>query len=235
MNKREEVLKKVDVKENFEKINKDILQICKKSNRNFEDIKLIAVTKYVSDERVEQAQKVGLTNFAENRSVNYLERKAKFPNQIWHLIGSLQTRKVKDVIDKVDYFHALDRQSLAQEINKRAEKVIKCFVQVNVSGEESKHGLKVEEVVDFIKSLEKYPKIKVVGLMTMAPFVDDEETIRNCFKKLKELQDDIKNLELIYAPCEFLSMGMSNDYKIAIEEGATHIRIGTALVGAELK
>ena len=225
----------MNVKNNLEKINNDIKNICQKSGRNFEDITLIAVTKYVGDERVKEAQEAGVHDFAENRAVNYIERKEKFLEATWHLIGSLQTRKVRDAINKVDYFHALDRESLAVEIEKRAEHVINCFVQVNTSGEESKHGLIPEAVLEFVKGLEKYPKIRVVGLMTMAPFVEDEATLRSCFRKLRELRDEIKGLCLEYAPCKFLSMGMSNDYEIAIEEGATHIRIGTALVGNELK
>ena len=225
----------MNVKSNLEKINNDIKNICQKSGRNFEDITLIAVTKYVGDERVKEAQEAGVHDFAENRAVNYIERKEKFLEATWHLIGSLQTRKVRDAINKVDYFHALDRESLAVEIEKRAEHVINCFVQVSTSGEESKHGLTPEAVLEFIKGLEKYPKIRVVGLMTMAPFVEDEATLRSCFRKLRELRDEIKGLCLEYAPCKFLSMGMSNDYEIAIEEGATHIRIGTALVGNELK
>ena len=225
----------MNVRENFEKITKEIVETCEKVGRNVEEVNLVAVTKYVSDARVEEAIEAGITDFAENRPQNYVERKDKYSNKTWHLIGSLQTRKVRDVINKVDYFHALDRDSLAKEIEKRAEKEIKCFVQVNVSGEESKHGLTSEEAIDFIKSLEQYSKIKVVGLMTMAPFVEDEEILRNCFRKLRKLRDEVKALELPYAPCEFLSMGMSNDYKIAIEEGATHIRVGTALVGCELK
>lgn len=225
----------MNVKNNLEKINNDIKNICQKSGRNFEDITLIAVTKYVGDERVKEAQVAGVHDFAENRAVNYIERKEKFPEATWHLIGSLQTRKVRDAINKVDYFHALDRESLAVEIEKRAEHVINCFVQVNTSGEESKHGLTPEAVLEFVKGLEKYPKIRVVGFMTMAPFVEDEAILRSCFRKLRELRDEIKGLCLEYAPCEFLSMGMSNDYEIAIEEGATHIRIGTALVRNELK
>ena len=225
----------MNVKSNLEKINNDIKNICQKSGRNFEDITLIAVTKYVGDERVKEAQEAGVHDFAENRAVNYIERKEKFLEATWHLIGSLQTRKVRDAINKVDYFHALDRESLAVEIEKRAEHVINCFVQVNTSGEESKHGLTPEAVLEFVKGLEKYPKIRVVGLMTMAPFLEDEATLRSCFRKLRELRDEIKGLCLEYAPCKFLSMGMSNDYEIAIEEGATHIRIGTALVGNELK
>lgn len=225
----------MNVKNNLEKINNDIKNICQKSGRNFEDITLIAVTKYVGDERVKEAQEAGVHDFAENRAVNYIERKEKFLEATWHLIGSLQTRKVRDAINKVDYFHALDRESLAVEIEKRAEHVINCFVQVNTSGEESKHGLIPEAVLEFVKGLEKHPKIRVVGLMTMAPFLEDEATLRSCFRKLRELRDEIKGLCLEYAPCKFLSMGMSNDYEIAIEEGATHIRIGTALVGNELK
>lgn len=225
----------MNVKNNLEKINNDIKNICQKSGRNFEDITLIAVTKYVGDERVKEAQEAGVHDFAENRAVNYIERKEKFLEATWHLIGSLQTRKVRDAINKVDYFHALDRESLAVEIEKRAEHVINCFVQVNTSGEESKHGLIPEAVLEFVKGLEKYPKIRVVGLMTMAPFLEDEATLRSCFRKLRELRDEIKGLCLEYAPCKFLSMGMSNDYEIAIEEGATHIRIGTVLVGNELK
>ncbi|WP_455486232.1 YggS family pyridoxal phosphate-dependent enzyme [Gemella sp.] len=225
----------MNVRENFETITKEIVETCEKVGRNVEEVNLVAVTKYVGDARVEEAIEAGITDFAENRSQNYVERKNKYSNKTWHLIGSLQTRKVRDVINDVDYFHALDRDSLAKEIEKRAEKEIKCFVQVNVSGEESKHGLTPEQTIDFIKSLEQYSKIKVVGLMTMAPFVEDEEILRNCFRKLRELRDEVKGLDLSYAPCEFLSMGMSNDYKIAIEEGATHIRVGTALVGCELK
>ena len=225
----------MNVRENFETITREISETCKKVGRNADEVKLIAVTKYVTDARVEEAIEAGITDFAENRPQNYVERKGKYSNKSWHLIGSLQTRKVRDVINEVDYFHALDRDSLAKEIEKRADKEIKCFVQVNVSGEESKHGLTSEEAINFIKLLEHYSKIKVVGLMTMAPFVEDEEILRNCFRRLRQLRDEVKGLNLAYAPCEFLSMGMSNDYKIAIEEGATHIRVGTALVGCELK
>ena len=225
----------MNVRESFEIITRAIAEACEKVGRNTDEVNLIAVTKYVTDARVDEAIEAGITDFAENRPQNYVERKNNYSNKTWHLIGSLQTRKVRDVINEVDYFHALDRDSLAREIEKRADKEIKCFVQVNVSGEESKHGLTSEEVIDFIKSLEQYSKIKVVGLMTMAPFVEDEDVLRNCFRKLRKLRDIVKGLNLSYAPCEFLSMCMSNDYKIAIEEGATHIRVGTALVGCELK
>lgn len=225
----------MNVKENFENINKEIEEVCNKVGRKSNEVKVIAVTKYVTDKRVNEALEAGITDFAENRPQNYVLRKENYPSGTWHLIGSLQTRKVRDVINEVDFFHALDRDSLAKEIEKRAEKEVKCFVQVKTSDEESKHGLSPEETIEFVKSLDKYSKIKVVGLMTMAPFVEDEDVLRSCFVKLRELRYEVQKLNLPYAPCEFLSMGMSNDYKIAIEEGATHVRVGTALVGNELK
>jgi len=176
----------------------------------------------------------GVTNLGENREEGLLaKREVLMDEPVWHFIGSLQTRKVKSIIDHVDYIHSLDRLSLAKEINKRAVKKIKCFVQVNVSQEESKHGIAVEDTIDFIKSLEVLPNIEIVGLMTMAPFTDEEELLRNCFRNLKKLQTEVQKLALSNAPCHELSMGMSNDYSIAIEEGATMIRIGTALVGSE--
>jgi pyridoxal phosphate enzyme (YggS family) len=123
---------------------------------------------------------------------------------------------------------------LAKEINKRANKRIKCLVQVNVSGEESKHGLAPEEVINFIRTIKDYPNIEVAGLMTMAPHTDDQSILRNCFRTLKSLQIEVQQMKLEYAPCIELSMGMSNDYVIAVEEGATLVRIGTALVGEEM-
>lgn len=150
-----------------------------------------------------------------------------------HFIGSLQTRKVKEVINEIDYFHALDRLKLAKEINKRAEHKIKCFVQVNVSGEESKQGVALEDVNTFIETLEQYENLEVVGLMTMAPLTDDESYIKSLFQSLKNKRDEIKALNLNYAPCTELSMGMSNDFHLAAEEGASFVRIGTKLVGKE--
>ena len=129
----------------------------------------------------------------------------------------------------MDYFHALDSLKLADEIQKRAQKVVKCFVEVNVSGEESKHGLTLEETKDFILSLHAHDKIQVVGLMTMAPFDSTATEQHDIFKKLKQKQCEIEKLTLSYAPCHDLSMGMSNDFPIAVMEGATFVRVGTAL------
>ncbi|KOP82060.1 hypothetical protein AMS60_05910 [Bacillus sp. FJAT-21945] len=222
------------VEENLQKIQENIEMACRRSNRHPDDVTIIAVTKYVTIERAQEAVEAGVVHLGENRDEGLLAKwDALRDKPTWHYIGTLQSRKVKNIIDKVDYIHSLDRISLAEEINKRAEKVTNCFVQVNVSGEESKQGLSPDEVSEFVLSLSKYDKIRICGLMTMAPFTEDKMVLRTCFRKLNELQSKIKNLKLKYAPCAELSMGMSNDYAIAIEEGATMVRIGTALVGEE--
>lgn len=220
------------VEDNFSAVKERIKQACERSGRNEDEIKVIAVTKYVSAERTQEAIDAGIIHIGENRIEGLREKQHAINGQaFWHFIGSLQTRKVKDVVEYADYIHSLDRMSLAKEIHKRAEEPVRCFVQVNVSGEESKHGLTPEEVIPFVKELASYDRIIVVGLMTMAPFTENEQVLRSCFRKLKELQLQVKDLELPYAPCQELSMGMSNDFEIAIEEGSTCIRVGTALVG----
>lgn len=197
-----------------------------------QDVQIIAVTKQVDVERTVEVIDAGILHLGENRPEGLQTKLAAIDADVhWHFIGSLQTRKVKQVIDHVDYLHSLDRLSLADEIEKRATKVVKCFVQANVSGEESKHGLAREDVIPFIQQLAGHSKIEVVGLMTMAPNTEDETVIRQVFRELKLLQQEVVQLGLSYAPCTELSMGMSNDYEIAIEEGATFVRIGTALVG----
>lgn len=224
----------MDVSHNLEVIQQRIKQACEKSNRNVDEITIIAVTKYVTIERTKEAIAAGIKNLGENRNDGFLEKyNAIDDDEVkWHFIGTLQSRKVKDVINQVDMLHSLDRMSLAKEIEKRAKQPVDCFVQVNVSGEETKHGLVPEEVIPFIEKLENYKNIHVVGLMTMAPHTDDKERIKEVFRSLASLRDEVRNKNLDYAPCNYLSMGMSNDYEIAVEEGATHIRIGSKLVGS---
>lgn len=220
------------VKENLQHLKREIKEACQRSGRNEADVKIIAVTKYVSDARTLEALEAGIEHIGENRVEEATQKYNRLNGKgTWHFIGSLQSRKVKGMIDQFEYIHSLDRLSLAKEIDKRATSIKKCFVQVNVSLEETKHGLTVEDVLPFIKDLKQYPSIEVVGLMTMAPFVQNPEGTRKYFRKLKELQQDVQALQLPHAPCLQLSMGMSNDFQIAIEEGATFIRVGTALVG----
>jgi len=219
------------ISENLLDIQKTIEAAQKKSNFS-QQVTIIAVTKQVTTERAKEALDNNILHLGENRPEGLLAKKEELKDKaIWHYIGSLQTRKVKQVINEIDYLHSLDRLSLAEEIEKRAEKTVKCFVQANVSGEESKHGLDREEVIPFIQSLAQYTKIQIVGLMTMAPNTEDESVIRKVFSDLKKLQQEVVELKLPHAPCNELSMGMSNDYEIAVEEGATFVRIGTALVG----
>ncbi|WP_309087029.1 YggS family pyridoxal phosphate-dependent enzyme [Domibacillus sp.] len=220
------------VSENVKSIKQRIEEAARRSGRQAEDVQIIAVTKYVTTARGQEAVEAGITHLGENRAEGLNEKYESIGDRaVWHFIGSLQTRKVKSIIHQADFIHSLDRASLAKEINSRAEKPIQCFVQVNVSGEESKHGLAPDEVVPFIQSLHIYEKIRVCGLMTMAPLTEDRDVLRSCFRKLALCKEEVAALNLPYAPCQELSMGMSNDFEIAVEEGATMIRIGTALVG----
>lgn len=222
------------IEDNLLNIEKQIELAVEKSNRSRSDIQIIAVTKQVSVERTEEALANGLQHIGENRPEGLQLKEAAIGSRaIWHYIGSLQTRKVRNVINQIDYLHSLDRLSLAEEIEKRAEHEVKCFVQVNVSKEEAKHGLTLDEAIPFIQNLQQFSKIQVVGLMTMAPNTEDESIIRQTFQGLKKLQQQVADLNLQHAPCKELSMGMSNDFDIAIEEGASFVRIGTALVGNE--
>jgi len=224
------------VEQNLRTVNEKIRQSCEKSGRSPEDVTVIAVTKYVSEKRAQEAVDAGILHLAENRKEGLLKKQLEIRDErvTWHLIGTLQSRKVKDVVERIDYLHSLDRLSLAEEINKRLHHgKLKCFVQANISGEETKHGLEEDKLEPFIREMERFEHIEVVGLMTMAPNTEDERVIRQVFRRLKELRDRIRDRHLSYAPCTELSMGMSHDYPIAIEEGATFVRIGTALVGKE--
>ncbi len=222
----------MSVKENLDRVMDSIAAACKAADRNPEEVKIIAVTKYVSIDRAAEAVEAGIIDLGENRDEGLVEKWGHLGDKaVWHYIGTLQTRKVKNVIDKISYLHSLDRLSLAKEVDKRAASPVNCLIQVNVSGEESKHGLEPDSVLDFVRQLSEFQNIRVAGLMTMAPHTDDDKVLRNCFRKLKTLQQEVQELKLIYAPCSELSMGMSNDYHVAVEEGATMVRIGTALVG----
>lgn len=201
------------------------------THRTTQPVTLIAVTKSVGPDVANALYEEGIRDFGENRPDGLLNKVEQMPADAkFHFIGSLQTRKVRQIIDHVAAIHSLDRLSLAEEIDKRANRVIDCFVQVNVSGEVSKHGLEKEEVVPFIENCKQYPHVRIIGLMTMAPFTEDEVVIRDTFRELRQVRDHVAALDLPHAPCTELSMGMSNDYVLAIEEGASFVRIGTVLV-----
>lgn len=223
------------ISDNLNEVYQKIAEACVKAKRQPSDVTLVAVTKSVDAATARQLVENGVINLAENRVDKLLEKQHDLKDQTaikWHLIGNLQRRKVKDIINQIDYFHALDSLRLAQEIEKRAETEIKCFVEVNISGEASKHGFSPEEVLNFVNELGTFEKVKVIGLMTMAPLTATEAEIRVIFKQLKRLQSTVQDLKIEQAPCSELSMGMSNDFEIAIEEGSTFIRVGRMLFGA---
>ena len=200
-----------------------------KANRQ-DQVNVIAVTKYVDVATTEALVKTGIQHIGENRVDKFLEKyqALKEYDLTWHLIGSLQRRKVKDVINFVDYFHALDSVKLAQEIQKRAEHPIKCFLQVNISGEESKHGFAPDELDDVLAEIAQLDKIEIVGLMTMAPFEASQEELQDIFSKTHQLQKQLEKKQLKNMPFSELSMGMSRDFEVAIANGATYVRIGTS-------
>ena len=221
----------MSLEENIKLVKDNMVQASIKSSLS-QCVNLVAVTKTVPSETAKKLVDLGINHLAENRPEKLIEKQEALKDQsgiTWHLIGTLQTRKIKDVINRIDYFHALDRIKTAQEIQNRATKEIKCFVQVNVSGELTKQGILLEDVEGFINELAFYPSIKVVGLMTMAPYGESVDKIRAYFSKLAKQQQQLASLKLKHAPCTELSMGMSNDYSIAIEEGATFIRVGSRL------
>lgn len=222
------------INKNIEIINKKIKNSIKKSNIiNKYDIILLAVTKTVDCDTIIKAIEYGITDIGENKPQELSRKYDIIGDKVrWHLIGTLQTNKVKSIIDKVYMIHSLDRISLCEEIQKRAKKEINCLVQVNITKESTKSGLYKEDVIDFIKLVSKnYSNIKIRGLMTMAPFTNDEIILRNTFKELKLLSESITSENIEDVSIDYLSMGMSNDYEIAIEEGANIVRIGTSIFG----
>ncbi|HFR3428035.1 TPA: YggS family pyridoxal phosphate-dependent enzyme [Streptococcus suis] len=220
---------------NFQK-NKDaifseVAKAAEKAGRPSESVKVIAVTKYVDSSIANQLVNTGITHIGENRVDQFLEKyNALADKQLtWHLIGTLQRRKVKDIIPFVDYFHALDSVKLAQEIDKRATKIVKCFLQVNVSGEESKHGFAVSEIDAALAEISLLENIELVGLMTtMAPIDATDDELDEIFSKMQEIQEGLAARNLPRMPFTELSMGMSGDFERAIAHGATYVRIGSA-------
>ena len=215
--------------ENKERIFSQVAQAMETANRT-DQVNVIAVTKYVGIDQTKALVDTGVCHIGENRVDNFLEKyqALKVEGLTWHLIGSLQRRKVKEVINFVDYFHALDSMKLAQEIQKRASHPSKCFIQVNISGEESKHGFSKEELLTVLPDLSSLDNIEYVGLMTMAPFEAQTEELQKIFKETQELQQYIREQQFPNMPMTELSMGMSRDYKEAIQCGSTFVRIGTA-------
>ena len=215
--------------ENKERIFSQVAQAMETANRT-DQVNVIAVTKYVGIDQAKALVDTGVRHIGENRVDKFLEKyqALKDAGLTWHLIGSLQRRKVKEVINYVDYFHALDSMKLAQEIQKRASHPIKCFIQVNISGEESKHGFAPEELDALLPEIENLDNLQIVGLMTMAPFEASQDELQAIFAATHQLQKELQQTQLKNMSFTELSLGMSRDYDLAIANGATFVRIGTS-------
>lgn len=223
------------MKENLEVIHKRIEEAAKRAGRNPEDVQLIAVSKTYPASDIEKAMSLGCTDFGENKVQELTQKIEAIEKDVnWHLIGHLQTNKVKYIIGKTKLIHSVDSLRLAEEIEKQSAKhnvVTKILIEVNVGEEESKDGIYVNDVMPLVAEISKLPHVKVEGLMTVAPFVEDAEENRPIFRKLYDLSVDIQKQKFDNISMNVLSMGMSNDYEVAVEEGATHVRIGTAIFG----
>ncbi len=223
------------LKENLESVKSRIRDAALRSGRNPDDILLVGVTKTVEPDIMMQAYDLGLAEFGENRVQEFI-RKADIINREchWHIIGRLQTNKVKYLDNRVSLIHSLDRMELALALQARGEKtgrVWDVLVQVNVSGEETKAGVSPKDLKDFVNAVVKLGNIHVKGLMTIAPYTEDPEEVRWVFRELSKLAVDMQREKKENMSMEFLSMGMSNDFEIAIEEGANIVRIGSAIFG----
>ena len=227
----------MSIRENIDHIMKRIDVSCKKVGRNPKDITVLAVTKTVESDRAKKAFEEGINNLGENRVQELVKKyeELKGIDVKWHMIGHLQKNKVKYIIDKTVLIHSVESLSLAEEINKRAEKnnlIANVLIELNIGEEESKYGVSEKNIYDFLESMEKFENIRVLGLMTVAPFCDKPEDVRWVFKTMKNIYNEISTMNLRNTEMKYLSMGMTNDFEVAIEEGSNIIRIGTAIFGA---
>ncbi|NLV75720.1 MAG: YggS family pyridoxal phosphate-dependent enzyme [Tissierellia bacterium] len=225
----------ITVKDNLMLIEQNIDKALQRSGRTKDKVDIIAVTKTVGIEQITEAIDAGLDKIGENRVQEFLKKYDNIDREVeYHMIGHLQSNKVKYIIDKVSLIHSLDRISLAKELDKRAKRnnlTVNVLIQVNIAEEKSKYGLKVDQVIPFIEDISQYENIRVKGLMTIAPFVEDPEEVRWVFRDLRRLGETIGNKDYKNVEMEILSMGMTNDYEVAIEEGSNMVRIGTGLFG----
>ncbi len=221
------------IKDNLKNINKRINAACKKVGRDPSEIAIVAVTKGVDPYTISDAFMQGMRDIGENRVQEAQKKKANvLPGAKWHMIGHLQTNKVKDALELFDLIHSLDSIELARKIDKEANKagkIAEVLVQVNTSGEEAKYGIKPEEASNFLREVSALQHIKVLGLMTITPLAEDAETVRPHLKRLREIYDAVSQELIPNIEMKYLSMGMSQDFDIAIEEGANMVRIGSAI------
>lgn len=223
------------LKENLAIIEKNITEACARAGRARDEVTLIAVSKTKPVEMLEEVYAEGIRDFGENKVQELCGKMERMPDDIkWHMIGHLQRNKVKYIMDKVSLIHSVDTYRLAEEINIQAKKrnvTIPILVEVNIAGEESKFGTSAEDVILLVEDISRLENIRIQGLMTIAPYVTDPEENRPYFRKIKQLSVDITNKNIDNVSMRILSMGMTGDYAVAIEEGATLVRVGTGIFG----
>ena len=225
----------MSLKSNYQNVQNEIKSACERSKRTFEDVVLIAVSKTKPVEMLQEIYDCGCKDFGENKVQELIEKYEVLPKDIrWHMIGHLQTNKVKYIVDKVYMIHSVDSVKLAKEISKEACKknvTVKILLEVNVAEEETKFGITTQETLSFYQEVSRLPGLEVCGLMTIAPYVENSEENRQYFVNLRYLNIDITTQNKDNKYRKFLSMGMTGDYQVAIEEGATHVRVGTGIFG----
>lgn len=223
------------IKDNLQEIENNIITACEKVGRSRNEVTLIAVSKTKPVSMLEEVYETGIRDFGENKVQEMCDKCQVLPKDIhWHMIGHLQTNKVKYLMDKAYLIHSVDSLKLANEIEKQAskwDKTVDILIEVNIAGEESKFGLAREEVLSLVKEVAQLPHLRIKGLMTIAPYVENPEDNRLYFRQIKQLSVDINNQNIDNVSMDILSMGMSGDYMVAIEEGATMIRVGTSIFG----
>lgn len=223
------------IRENLVSVQKNIEKSCERAGRNTEDVRLIAVSKTKPVEALKEAYEAGCRDFGENKVQELTEKYEELPKDIrWHMIGHLQRNKVKYLVGRVYMIHSVDSVKLAEEISREAVKknvTVPILVEVNVAGEESKFGTSVREAEMLVREIAALPGISVRGLMTIAPYVEKEEDNRQYFVNLRQLSVDIKKKNIDNVCMDVLSMGMTGDYTVAVEEGATYVRVGTGIFG----
>lgn len=223
------------IQRNITQVHEQINTACKKVGRNAETVTLITVSKTQPVSLLQEAYDAGSRDFGENKVQELLDKIPQMPEDIrWHMIGHLQRNKVKYIVDKVFLIHSVDSLRLAEEISKEALKKqveVNILVEVNVALEESKFGTTTEEAMQLVSEISQLPGIQIKGLMTIAPYVENEEENRLIFRKLKQLSVDIAGKNIDNVSMNILSMGMTGDYRVAVEEGATYVRVGTGIFG----
>ena len=223
------------ITENLEQVRKNIQDACRSVGRDPEEVTLIAVSKTKPVELLQEAYQAGARDFGENKVQEIMDKYPQLPSDIrWHMIGHLQRNKVKYIVDKAAMIHSVDSLRLAQTIEQEAAKhdvQVPILLEVNVAEEDSKFGLKMDEVLPLIEAIAEFPHIRVCGLMTIAPYVENAEENRMFFRQLKKLSVDIAAKNINNVSMSVLSMGMTGDYQVAVQEGATMVRVGTGIFG----